>query len=162
MFVFTLYLNYRVVANNNMLLFYFQECCYQMPNGEDGQIHPHAALWKKTHREGIACSSCPSCLSLQAMSKLAKICCHPALLQVTLDPDTMDSAKHGELEIQKVRDDFEFAKVALPPDVLRYMPGQSCVHQPGIQDDALSPVPLSGKIEVLAKLCTKFKKRRDR
>lgn len=69
------------------------------------------------------------------MSKLYKICCHPALLQVTLNPDRMNPNDHKESEIQKVRDDLEFAKVALTPDVLLQMPGGSCIHQPGINDN---------------------------
>ena len=62
----------------------------------------------------VVCSHCPGCTTLAAMHKLHKISSHPNLIQV----DRLDSPAEQKKKL-------EFAKVALPPDILRDMPGGS-------------------------------------
>ena len=82
------------------------------------------------------------------MHKLYKVASHPNLLQV-------DSTEAEKTQKKKL----EFAKVALPPDILREMPGGSYYKSDGIMDDHMK---LSGKMRTLDYLLTKYLKRRNR
>ena len=147
-----------------------KQCCYVYPwnprRGEPGEpdVDPEAVLWRQMHdkpignpdeiREDIldntfiCCSSCPTCTTLAAMHKLYKVASHPNLLQV-------DSTEAEKTQKKKL----EFAKVALPPDILREMPGGSYYKSDGIMDDHMK---LSGKMRTLDYLLTKYLKRRNR
>ena len=91
---------------------------------------------------------CPSCITLPALNKLYKVASHPSLLQV--DPCESDAAARKKLE---------FAKVALPPEILRELPGGTYYKGDGIMDDHIR---LSGKMKSLDYLLKKYLKRRNR
>ena len=147
-----------------------KECCYKYPwnpfRGQPGEpmIDPEAVLWRQSHEKVIGCPSeiaedildgkyvvcshCPGCTTLAAMHKLHKISSHPNLIQV----DRLDSPAEQKKKL-------EFAKVALPPDILRDMPGGSYYKSDGIMDDHMK---LSGKMRTLDYCLTKYLKRRNR
>ena len=91
---------------------------------------------------------CPSCITLPALNKLYKVASHPSLLQV--DPCESDAAARKKLE---------FAKVALPPEILRELPGGTYYRSDGIMDNHIE---LSGKMKSLDYLLTKYLRRRNR
>ena len=82
------------------------------------------------------------------MSKLYKIASHPCLLQV-------DHSETGPGAKKKL----EFAKVALPPDILQKLPGGTYWKSDGIMDDHKT---LSGKMRTLDYLLRKYLRKRNR
>ena len=147
-----------------------KKCCYKYPwnprREEPGepQIDPDAILWIHQHDKIIAnpdeieediiddkyivCKTCPSCTTLAAMQKLWKVAAHPCLLQVD----------HCETGIAAKRK-LEFARVALPPDVLRELPGGSFWKCDSIMDDHMR---LSGKMKTLDYLLRRYLRKTDR
>jgi SNF2 family DNA or RNA helicase len=79
-----------------------------------------------------------------------KIGDHLALLQAEQSPG---SSEEGSPEHVAFMKNLEFAKVALPPDVVNKLPGGSFVRRDGIMDDHFA---LSGKIKVLDGFLKKF------
>jgi len=130
-----------------------KDCCYHSLAGVEGN-HP---MFKKQHPNGTECQRCPSCLIFPAMSKLSKICCHPSLLQARFDPDHPPNDA-TPADIQKVKEDYDFAVEAIPLDLLKFMPGEGYVRQNAISDDHLA---LSGKLEMLQKLLDRFNRERS-
>lgn len=88
------------------------------------------------------------CVTFAALSKLSKICSHPALLQVDRTMSGLDQKKH-----------LAFAKLALTPDILREMPGGTVWKSDGIMDNH---VKLSGKMKSLDYLLRKYLRKRNR
>lgn len=88
------------------------------------------------------------------MSKLDKLCSHAALLQVPQHPDSVGDESRKEI-LQK---DLEFAKVALPHDVLQYF-GNSYIRDSSIMGQHLI---LSGKLRTLKGLLNKFQYQKDK
>ena len=147
-----------------------KKCCYKYPwnprRDEPGepQIDPDAILWIHQHDKiienpdeikediidgkYIVCKNCPSCTTLPAIHKLCKVAAHPCLLQVD----------HCETGIA-ARRKLEFAKVALPPDVLRELPGGSFWKHDSIMDDHMR---LSGKMKTLDYLLRRYLRKTDR
>ena len=125
--------------------------CYQIPHNPDRfdpdepPIDPRAAIWSSQHDGAEPCDKCPSCVFLPALTKLYKICSHPSLLQADQD---LSKLPRGSAEYDKTKKVLDFAKVAIPPDVLAKLPGGSYVRDASLMDDHLS---LSGKMEVLGK-----------
>jgi len=130
--------------------------CYQIPYNPDrfdpGQppIDPQAAIWSSQHDGGEPCDKCPSCVFLPALTKLYKISSHPSLLQADQD---LSKLPRGSAEYNKTKKVLDFAKVAIPPDILAELPGKSYVREAGLMDNHLD---LSGKMEVLGKFLFLF------
>ena len=139
-----------------------KEHCYQIPHNpnrfdpDEPPIDPRAAIWSSQHDGAEQCPNCPSCIFLPALTKLYKICSHPSLLQADQDLSTVP---RGTAEYDKTKKVLDFAKVAIPPDVLAELPGKSYVRDAGLMDDHLS---LSGKMEVLDYCLDKYNQRSDR
>lgn len=147
-----------------------KHCHYKYPwnprRDEPGepQIDPDAILWIYQHDKiivnpdeikediiddkYIVCKNCPSCTTLAAMQQLWKVAAHPCLLQVD----------HCETGI-KAKKKLEFARVALPPDVLRELPGGSFWKCDSIMDDHMR---LSGKMKSLDYLLRRYLRKTDR
>ncbi len=147
-----------------------KNCCYKYPynpnkeNPDDPEINPDAVLWKQKHEKivedpslidghifdgkYVACEQCPSCILFAAMHKLVKIASHPSLLQV----DRLESGRFAEKKL-------EFAKVALSPDVLHELPGQSYYKADSIMNDHHK---LSGKMRALDHLLEKYQRKNHR
>mmetsp|Transcript_34221 Transcript_34221/g.75281 ORF Transcript_34221/g.75281 Transcript_34221/m.75281 type:complete len:1641 (+) Transcript_34221:235-5157(+) len=134
--------------------------CYQIPKNpdenSDDPIDPRAVLWRNQHFGAEPCDFCPSCILLPALSKLYKVSSHASLLQAEKDPDLL---VEGTGEWESAKKVVDFAKVALPPDILADLPGASYVREDGIMDNHLE---LSGKMEALDYCLQKFSRRRDR
>jgi superfamily II DNA/RNA helicase len=119
-----------------------------IPKGED------LVLWPAQHPDGIACKLCPSCILFPAMIKLDKLCSHAALLQVPQHPDHVEDESKKEM----TQKDLDFAKVALPRDVLQYF-GGSYIRDSSIMGQHLI---LSGKLRTLKSLLNKFQYQKDK
>ena len=135
-------------------------------NNETGEpeIDPDAILWIQKHQRVITdpslikektfdgkyvtCLNCPSCTLLAAMSKLYKVCSHPSLVQV----DNYEVGRDAEKKL-------EFAKIALPPDILSELPGGSYYKADGIMNDHLK---LSGKMRTLDYCLNNYQRKGDR
>ena len=128
-----------------------KQCCYPIPfnpaRHEDGapEIAPDAVLWKYAHEaepdpnndepqnetrlydgKYRSCESCPFCLIFPAISRLHKLCSHPALLQVGSDLTGREREKAEE-----------FARLALREDILKDMPGGTIYRTQDILADHL-------------------------
>ena len=112
-------------------------------------------MWPSQHPDGERCDRCPTCILLPALNKLYKICSHASLLQVEHHPDTIE----GEKAREKAERELAFAKVAIPKDVLRRLPGGSYIRGSSIMDDHIA---LSGKMKILDFCLRKYERRRDR
>jgi Helicase conserved C-terminal domain len=143
------------------------KCCWKMPMNPnydpatcdpDEICDPMAPLWKWQHRSnsGECCKTCPFCLLFPALTKILKLSSHPSLLQLDRPPD---SYAENSVDWQNAMKDLEFAKVAIPDEILRQLPGGDYVRQDGIMDQHTQ---LSGKMKVLAKLLKEFSRRDDR
>ena len=143
------------------------QCCWTLPINPDYDpatcgpeeiCDPLAPLWKWQHKNdsGKSCKNCPFCLLFPALDKLLKLSSHPSLLQLDRPPD---SYQHQSAAWQSAMKDFEFAKVAIPDNILRQLPGGSHIRQDGIMDQH---TVLSGKMKVLAKLLKEFTRRNSR
>lgn len=119
-----------------------KRCCYQIPKGD------RLVLWPSQHPDGEPCKNCPTCILLPALNKLYKLCSHPVLLQAERHPDTVN----GEKAKEKAEKELAFAKVAIPDDVLRQLPGKSYVRESSIMTDHSR---LSGKMKTLEKCLKK-------
>ena len=167
-----LIISYKLLRNNKERVAFLKnhqehivkrkDCCYLEPwnplRNEQGQPRhdPAAALWKTYHPDDEPCERCPYCLLLPSLHKLYKTCSHAALLQLDRNPSNIPE---GSKERVKLDNELEFAKVAIPPDVLELMPGGSYIRQDGIMDDHKM---LSGKMEQLDKMLRYYSKRDDR
>lgn len=133
-----------------------KNCCYKIPlnpyRDEEGQpfIHPMAVLWMSQHENDEECEQCPFCIMFPALNKLYKLASHAALIQAEFDPSKLDVGTNAWKSAIK---DVDFAKVAIPPDVLSLLPGGSYVIQDGIMTDHAK---LSGKMQKLDKLLEIF------
>uniref|UniRef100_A0A7S4RME9 Helicase C-terminal domain-containing protein n=1 Tax=Ditylum brightwellii TaxID=49249 RepID=A0A7S4RME9_9STRA len=141
-----------------------KNCCHTAPwnprRGEPGQpeIDPEAVLWRSQskHTGDAPCDHCPTCIMLPALQKLYKVCSHASLLQVERNPDFLTK---GSCEWNEAKNKLDFARVALPQDVLKCLPGGSYFRKDGIMEDH---VALSGKMGALDFCLTKFSRQRDR
>lgn len=79
-----------------------------------------------------------------------KVSSHLALLQPKKTPNYNLEGSPEHIAFMK---DHEFAKVALPRDVVAKLPGASLIRKDGIMDSHFS---LSGKLKVLDKLLGRF------
>jgi SNF2 family DNA or RNA helicase len=133
-----------------------KDCCYKTPlnpfRDEEGQpfIHPMAPLWMSQHEDDEECKQCPFCIMFPALNKLYKLASHSCLIQAEHDPNGLDVGTHAWNAAIK---DVEFAKVAIPPDILSQLPGGSYIMQDGIMNDHAK---LSGKMQKLEKLLKIF------
>ena len=143
------------------------QCCWTLPSNPDYDsatcdpeeiCNPMAPLWKWQHKKdsGKICKNCPFCLLFPALNKLLKLSSHPSLLQLDRPPD---SYQHLSAAWQSAMKDLDFAKVAIPDNILRQLPGGSYIRQDGIMDQH---TVLSGKMKVLAKLLKEFTRRNSR
>lgn len=141
------------------------QCCWQIPLNPnydpatcdpDEICDPMAPLWKWQHKSGECCKQCPFCLLFPALNKLLKLSSHPSLLQLDRPPDSYDPQSASWKAAMK---DYDFAKVAIPQEVLRQLPGGDYIRQDGIMDQH---TVLSGKMKVLAKLLREFSRRNSR
>jgi len=154
-----------------------KDCCHSIPlnpnRNEPGQpwIDPDAALWKSFHPNDKACDttncdnaanefkkqSCPGCIQLPALQMLYKLCSHASLLQLDIDPCSLEV---GSEDRKKAERKLAFAKVALGSSgILDRLPGGSYVREDGIMDDHTS---LSGKMKNLDFCLNKYHRKRDR
>lgn len=88
------------------------------------------------------------------MTKLDKLCSHAALIQVSQHPSDVADANKRE----KLQKDLEFAKAALPQDILKYLGGSY------IRDSSIlgNHTALSGKLRKLKELLTKYRYQQDK
>jgi SNF2 family DNA or RNA helicase len=85
-----------------------------------------------------------------------KVSNHLALIQARQTPGSNEEGSPEHIAFMK---GLEFAKVALPPDVVKHLPGGSHIRRDGIMDKHFG---LSGKLEVLDKLLGRFQKENAR
>jgi len=91
-----------------------------------------------------------------ALSKLMKVCCHPGMLQARFDPDHPPAgASNGD--ITAARFEMEFARHAIPPEIVPLMPGGGYIRQHNLLDNHEE---ISCKLAMLQKLLEKFSKER--
>lgn len=90
------------------------------------------------------------------MSRRNLVCSHLSLLQADRAPGWNEE---GSPEYRKYMKTLEFGKVAFPREVVNKLPGASLICKDGIMDDHFA---LSGKLEVLDKLLTKYKEENSR
>jgi SNF2 family DNA or RNA helicase len=152
-----------------------KDCCHKTPivsgsnaNGGGGTLHPDTTMWHKQHPDGNVCKSCCGCMSLSCLGKLYKICSHPVLIMPKMDVEGM---REDDANYKQVMYETEFAKKAIPGDVIDEFVGNSgssgstdsngnrYVRSNGMLDNHDH---LSGKLKTLSILCKKFKKMKDR
>jgi len=136
-----------------------KKCCYQTPmnpnreSDDDPWVHPDAALWRCQHEEDKACEMCPYCIQFPAYNKLYKLSSHAALLLAERDPNSLEAGSQAWKDAAK---DVAFAKVAIPPHILKELPvggSNPYVRHDGIMNDHAK---LSGKMDKLDKLLQVF------
>ena len=140
-----------------------KDCCGDLPivgnkNGDDYELDQRAVIWKKQHPNDEQCERCPSCIGLPCMQKLSLVCAHVSKVQAPHDPANMVGYYSAE-EVDKVQHLLNFAEQAFPEHLKEQLPQNSLIRSNGITDDHYK---MSGKLKMLAKLCKKFKQRRDK
>ena len=132
-----------------------KECCYKGPF-EPGttKVMKGAVFWPAQHPDEQHCKTCPHCILLPMLQKLYNICSHASMLQVKKPEQT-----EKEDERARAEKDLAFAKLALKPDVLRELPGQTYFRNTSLLTDHQK---LSGKMQILAFCLQQFEKNGDR
>lgn len=143
---------------NKQQIFKRKDCCYEYPvlRGSD-TIDPKAALWLAHHdiNEFGSEDFCKKCLILPALQKLYNLCSHTSLLQVESSPEKATS----ENERKTLNSNLAFAQVAIPPEVVKSLPGESYIRKSSIFVDHNL---LSGKMRVLDHCLRRYSKDQDR
>ncbi len=128
-----------------------KNCCY------DTRASEKAVLWDHQHndKDEEECRGCPTCILLPAVTYLNKLCSHASSIQAGRHPDNAQSEK----EKKKSQKEYDFARIAIPKDILADLPGRSYVRKTSIEVDHVN---LSGKMKVLKKFLRKFEQAGDR
>ncbi len=126
-----------------------KHCCYRTCANEK------SVLWDHQHPNGGECERCPTCIFFPAITFLSKVCSHASLIQARQHPDYAQSEKEKE-QSQK---EYDFARIAIPKNILPDLPGGTYIRKSSIEADH---VKLSGKMKVLGKFLKKFEQEGDR
>eukprot|EP00980_Cylindrotheca_fusiformis_P005899 scaffold1242_cov123-Cylindrotheca_fusiformis.AAC.8 len=146
----------RYIRENQKQIVPRKRCCYRIPlnphRNTPGQplIDPDDAH-DETNGTSEGCERCPYCIMFPILNKLNKLCSHIGSLQAER---TQGSSLKGSGEHRQFMKDLEFAKVALPHDVIDKIPG-GLIRNDTVMDKHFE---LSGKLKKLDQLLSIFTK----